>query len=370
MGTRSSAGLVATRRAVGRAAGLVITLASTVTLVTTHLLVGGPVPVWFDVLNAASVITGAACVLAPWERISAAWLHLLPILGTLEIAVGIRVIGAYGNVAANYYILVAVFAAYAFSSRRAIAGHVTFAAAASSLALFYPTNRSNHTPAQVAVGILTLVVIAGIITMLREGLQARQRRLEELAVRDPLTGVGNYRLLTERLNYEIARHRRSGACLSVLLFDLNGFKEINDTLGHQVGDRVLADVARALAGCVREQDTLARQGGDEFSIIAPETDSEQVWWLAARATEAVRATAVGCLSTGVGVATFPTEAADSDQLLALADADLRRNKHALRPRKQSAEPGTDTPGLGEPPARLVLSGPAPQPLLSASAGAG
>jgi diguanylate cyclase (GGDEF)-like protein len=369
-GRGSARGLVASPGTIGRAAGIVITLASTVTLVTLHLLAGVPVPAWFDVLNGGSAVAGVVCVLAPWDRISTAWLHLIPILGTLVIAVGIHVIGAYGDIAANYYIFVAVFAAYAFSSRRAVAGYVAFAAAASSLTLFYPTARVSHPPAQVAIGILTLVVIAGIITVLREGLQARQRRLEELAVRDPLTGVGNYRLLTERLDYEIARHRRSGACLSVVLFDLDGFKEINDTLGHQVGDRVLVDVARALSGCVREHDTVARQGGDEFSIIAPETDAEQVWQLAARAQEAVSAMANGCLSTGVGVATFPTEAADSDRLLALADADLRRNKQGLRPRERNAEPSTRTVEIGVPFAGLAVGEPTGQPLLAASAGTG
>ena len=315
---------------------MVITLASLATLGTVHLPGGLPVPIWFDVLVAASAITGAVCVVVPWDRISVAWLHLIPVLGTVQIAVGIRVIGAYGDIAANYYIFVAVFSAYAFSSRVAVAGQVAFASAASALPLFYTTSRSSHTPAQAAVGILTLAVVAGIVTVLREGLQARQTRLEELAVRDPLTGVGNYRLMTERLDYEIARHRRSGRSFSVLLFDLDGFKEINDTFGHQVGDRVLSEVARTLTGSVREQDTVARQGGDEFSIIAPETDTEGAWRLAARAQQAVRATANGSLSTSIGLATFPTDAEDPDRLLAQADADLRRNKEVLRPQHRSA----------------------------------
>ena len=333
-------GLVAGQRAVGRAAGLVITLASLVTLAAVHLPGGLPVPGWFDLLAVGSAVTGGVCVLAPWDRISPTWLHLIPVLGTVEIAVGIRAIGAYGDIASNYYIFVVVFSAYAFSSRLAVAGQVTLASAASALPLFYATARFSHTPARVAVDILTLVVIAGIVTVLREGLQARQRRLEELTVRDPLTGVGNYRLLTERLDYEIARHRRSGAALSVLVFDLDGFKEINDTFGHQVGDRVLADVARALTGSIREQDTVARQGGDEFSIVAPQTDSEQAWRLAARAQRAVAVATNGSLSTSVGIATFPADAGDPDRLVARADADLRANKQLLQPRQRQAAPST------------------------------
>src|SRR2546421_2182536 len=116
--------------------------------------------------------------------------------------------------------------------------------------------------------------------LLREGLEKRQRELEDLAVRDPLTGVGNFRLLSERLDYEIARHLRSGGSLTVMLLDLDGFKGVNDTFGHLVGDKVLVDVAHALGSSVRAQDTLARQGGDEFSILAPDTENDEAKALA------------------------------------------------------------------------------------------
>lgn len=334
--TDKALGLVASRRTVGRVGALAMLATSLVTLVTVHVLSGSSVPMSFDLVAACSMIAGVVCVLVPWDRISAAWLQLVPVLATVEIAAGIRVVGVFGNIGASYFVFVAVFCAYAFSSRLAVAGQVAFAAAASALPLFYATAPSSHTPEQVAVGIVVLVMIAGTVTVLREGLQARQRRLEEMAVRDPLTGVGNYRLLNERLAYELKRHRRSDTSLSVLLFDLDGFKEINDTIGHQMGDRVLADVARALSGAMREQDTVARQGGDEFSIIAPETEAAQAWQLAARAKRAVTAATNGSVNISVGVATFPIDAEDADRLLALADADLRHNKQPLRMRQRSS----------------------------------
>jgi RsiW-degrading membrane proteinase PrsW (M82 family) len=95
----------------------------------------------------------------------------------------------YGDIAVNYYVFVALFAAYAFSSRRAVAVHVAFAAAASALPLFYRSPQASLAGARTVVDVLLLVVIAGVVTLLREGLQTRQRELQELALRDPLTGV-------------------------------------------------------------------------------------------------------------------------------------------------------------------------------------
>lgn len=122
----------------------------------------------------------------------------------------------YGGIAADYYVFVAVFAGYAFSARGAVAAHVAFASAASSLSVLYGSGNGTEAVARALINVLLLVVVAGIVTLLRDELHARQRELEELAIRDPLTGVGNYRLLSERLEYEIARHRRSGGSLTVM----------------------------------------------------------------------------------------------------------------------------------------------------------
>ncbi len=89
---------------------------------------------------------------------------------------------------------------------------------------------------------------------------------------------------------------------------------------------MLIEVARALSNCVRSQDTLARQGGDEFSILAPNTDDEQAAALAMRVQRELHAVASGSITTSIGWATYPNQAADGDLLLALADADLRRGK--------------------------------------------
>jgi diguanylate cyclase (GGDEF)-like protein len=330
-------GLAAETRSVGRVAGVVILLGALVALATVHLLGHRRVPTSFDLVVGVSMCSGVACVLIRWDRLPARWLYVVPAIATVDTALGIRLAGVFGDIAANYYVFVAVFAAYAFSSRRVVAAHVAFASAASALPLFYAGPHASLAGARTVVDVLLLVVIAGIVTRLREGLQTRQRELQELTVRDPLTGVGNYRLLSERLDHEVAHHRRSGESLTVMVLDLDGFKEINDTFGHPVGDRVLIEVARALASSVRAQDTLARQGGDEFSILAPDTDDEQAKRLATRAQEAVTTATNGSLSTSVGSATFPTDTQDPAALLALADADLRRAKPERRAPERAHE---------------------------------
>jgi diguanylate cyclase (GGDEF)-like protein len=338
-----TAALAGERRTIGRLAGIVVFVAGLSALATLQLLSGQRVGVSVDLVIAATMCSGVVYILVPWDRISALWLHVIPVLAVIELALGIRLANLYGDVAADYYVLVAVFAAYAFSSRQAVAFHVVLAAIASALPLVYANPTANHALGRTVVEAFLLVVIATIITLLREGLQKRQRELEELAVHDPLTGVGNYRLLSDRLDFEIARQRRSGRALTVMLLDLDGFKEINDTFGHLVGDRVLVEVARALSSSVRAQDTLARQGGDEFSILAPETDDADARRLATRARQAVNAVTGGSLTTSVGWVTYPTDTEDTGALLALADADLRRAKRErgieARPRQETGHAG-------------------------------
>ena len=100
-----------------------------------------------------------------------------------------------------------------------------------------------------------------------------QDRVRELAFHDPLTGLPNRRLLGDRLGLAMAQSKRSGTYGAVLFLDLDNFKPLNDLHGHDAGDQLLIEVARRLHGCVREIDTVARFGGDEFVVILGALDA-------------------------------------------------------------------------------------------------
>src|SRR5258705_5798798 len=104
------------------------------------------------------------------------------------------------------------------------------------------------------------------IRLLHEGARNAAITHEILAQQDPLTGLANRRLLTKRIAAALANARRNQNAMAVVYLDLDGFKQINDTLGHGAGDALLKIVARRLESVVREEDTVARVGGDEFMI--------------------------------------------------------------------------------------------------------
>lgn len=172
-----------------------------------------------------------------------------------------------------------------------------------------------------------LVVIAAGILMLAQRLRTSHDALWALARRDELTGVGNYRSLHERLIEEIARHRRHGREFALILLDLDGFKAINERLGHLEGDRLLAEIGAALSDEVRTEDSVFRQGGDEFAVIVPEANAEEAEEVAARLRMRVGNRGFGTderwpVTAACGLAIFPADGVTVDDLLGFADADL------------------------------------------------
>lgn len=161
-------------------------------------------------------------------------------------------------------------------------------------------------------------------------LRAELRRLAELAYRDPLTGLRNRRALNDRLTEELSRAQRSGEAFSVVAIDLNGFKALNDTWGHETGDAALRWVARMLETTVRTSDTVYRLGGDEFLVLMPATCEEKgrvaLDRLKARATDVSR-TRIPMVSLAMGLATWQGHET-AEAVLARADAEMYVNKHA------------------------------------------
>jgi len=154
--------------------------------------------------------------------------------------------------------------------------------------------------------------------------KAREAEVEHLSYFDALTHLPNRRLLAERANQAMAQARREGDGCAVIYLDLDRFKDINDTLGHDTGDRLLLAVARRLQGCLREADTLARLGGDEFVFLLPGTDPEAAARVAGRIQLALRdpveVDGQGFLVTAsMGLASFPEHGEDLSELLKHAD---------------------------------------------------
>ena len=273
-----------------------------------------------------ALVSGLVCWLIA-DRVSTRWLPLMTAIATFEIA-----LTEYfaGQVFAIFYILVCFFAAYVFTDRRMIAFQFALASVMALLPAVYDPETARETLIQGLVLIPTLLLTAGAITFLRERLAASEERFRRLAESDPLTGVGNYRALLQKMPGELSRHRRHGRPLAVVVFDLDDFKQVNDEHGHQRGDRVLQEVAGSLMGSVRASDVLVRHGGDEFCVVAPETDGDEAEELAARLRQGVKQVKVEGrrLSACTGCAVYPDDGEDLDALLARADERLRVSKEA------------------------------------------
>jgi len=143
---------------------------------------------------------------------------------------------------------------------------------------------------------------------------------QELASRDPLTGLLNHREFHENLARELERCRRYGGRLSVAMFDLDGFKAVNDVSGHAEGDRVLRRTAEVLNETCRSSDVAFRIGGDEFALLLPETGGDDANTVASRAAER--------LGSSFGVAVWPDDGPSKEGLLACADSNLYAMKRA------------------------------------------
>jgi len=171
------------------------------------------------------------------------------------------------------------------------------------------------------------------VRLLYKQLEQYSRALESMALHDALTGLPNRRLLFDRLALAIAHARRNKSSMAVMYLDLDGFKQINDTLGHDAGDTLLSMVADRLVAAVRQEDTVARMGGDEFVIALWElSHADDVTGLVSKVIQAVsqpyriqdrdvRITA----SVGVGI--YPTHGEEVETLMKSADLALYEAKH-------------------------------------------
>lgn len=175
------------------------------------------------------------------------------------------------------------------------------------------------------------------------GMSLQHAESESRALTDPMTGLPNARSLQMQFEKEAARAERSGSSFQVLMLDLDGFKAVNDTFGHKAGDRLLKGLAQVMSEQLRDYDFLARYAGDEFVVILPETDSDEIKDLCERLEKAVCDFALPVeenqfakVGVSVGAACYPNHGSMLDQVLVYADKAMYVVK-AERKAKRAAE---------------------------------
>lgn len=199
----------------------------------------------------------------------------------------------------------------------------------------------------VVTALMIVIAAAGFVLLRRagalaQGVLAAQAQAEYLALHDGLTGLANRGLFMQNLELILAQHRRDQAAVGVYMIDLDRFKQVNDTLGHQAGDDLIVETARRLQAICRAGDTVARFGGDEFAIVASAPDSTGLLALAARLVEALQDKiavrgGTALLSASVGMAIVGEAAIDGVELLRRADLALYNAKHGGRARHSHFE---------------------------------
>ena len=179
--------------------------------------------------------------------------------------------------------------------------------------------------------------------------KATEERIRHLANHDALTGLPNRRLLEDRLQQAVGQARRKQSLAAVMLVDLDGFKLVNDRFGHRMGDRVLAAVGARLKRCVRETDTVARMGGDEFVVVLSDQRNLED---AATVAEKILSTVAEPIPLGeqtfeigasIGISLYPRDGATADELLRQADIAMYQVKDAGKNRFQFYRSGTAAP---------------------------
>ncbi len=310
-----------TLRGAWRLAALLFIAGSISTLPGTLLLLDQSFEPWMYSLTGLGILSGVVCLLVPWWRVHENWLAVVPVLATFEIA---ATVALTDFIFSYLYFFVALFVALVFPQPRRMAPFLGLLLLALLAPLAYrnePVREGLLWALAIGPGLLLTAVVVGRLTA---GLEAYRR----LSTEDGLTGVGNYRSLIERLRHETARHHRRQREFALLTLDLDNFKTVNETQGHLVGDLLLAMVGSMLDLKVRTEDAVFRQGGDEFSVIAPETDRAAAERLASRVEHALARITSGDvqLSASVGWAVYPHDGTEPGELLDAADAALLSRK--------------------------------------------
>ena len=185
--------------------------------------------------------------------------------------------------------------------------------------------------------IVLLVVLIWLFAAMIQRVETERALMQRQADTDKLTGIYNRRHFETSLELEIQRARRYGAPLALLMIDVDNFKQLNDSCGHLVGDRMLYRLARECESCLRTSDIFCRYGGDEFVIIAPETSAQAAIAMARRMRQNIDAVrtdqSLGPLGISIGIAVWEDNFKTNDDFIAAADSALYQAKSAGRNRE-------------------------------------
>jgi diguanylate cyclase (GGDEF)-like protein/putative nucleotidyltransferase with HDIG domain len=232
-----------------------------------------------------------------------------------------------------FYLWIFLYAAYFLSRRDAVLEIAYVGVAYGALLISRPP--PSGVPAWWLVGMGTLLVAAMVIVTMRVRVELLISRLYDAARTDPLTTLSNRRGFRELLDLDLERARRGEIEMTVLVGDLDRFKEVNDRAGHQVGDAALQRVARVLNEGKRQIDSAARVGGEEFAVILPDTSQDGAFVLAERLRCALRdefAEDSVPITISFGLATYPIHGETAASLLRAADEALYAAKDSGRDR--------------------------------------
>ncbi|HYQ12543.1 MAG TPA: diguanylate cyclase [Solirubrobacterales bacterium] len=273
--------------------------------------------------------------LVAWDRLPLWAFEASPLAGTAVVSLAVYFSGPEAATAyALFYLWVALAACYFLRPPVAFT-HLGIASAAYALVLVVSPGHVMLPGLTWAMVTGTLAVLGILMTTLRGQLDQLVKQLAAAARTDSLTQLANRRELEERFAAELERSTRTARPLSIVVLDLDWFKEYNDRFGHSAGDRVLVLLAQALKRATRTSDVVARLGGEEFGVLAPETDETEAYLLSERLRAEVRsafARETEKMTISCGVASFPIHGITLGELLHAADRALYEAKESGRDR--------------------------------------
>jgi diguanylate cyclase (GGDEF)-like protein/putative nucleotidyltransferase with HDIG domain len=276
----------------------------------------------------------AVILLCAYRRVPLWGFQVFLACGTVLVEWTIYASGDATSPYATFYFWIAIYSFY-FLTRWRAALQMAFIGVAYSAALLSGDGLSTAPVIHWVLVTCTLVVAGAFIGVQRAHVERLIDRLSSAARTDSLTGLVNRRGFEELFETELERARRSDRPLSVIVGDLDGFKAINDRFGHGAGDRALEKLSHILQSAKRRIDTAARIGGEEFAVIAPDSDHHAAYILAERMRRQVRETfAQGAfpVTISLGVATFPKHGVTAESLITGADEALYAAKKLGRDR--------------------------------------